>query len=111
MAFEPATFSNHFSEAIAEIEKKIGYEAIYMMLNILPPGITVPVHTDTLPVPVQRWHLPLQTNDQAYFWDELLHWRHLEPGYWHRIFPERRHTICNYGNQERIHLVVDLKHG
>lgn len=98
-----------FYDVAGEISLRLQKRALYLMVNILPPGIVVPVHTDTLPQPVQRWHLPIQTNRHAYFWDEVDGVWHMEHRAWVRIFPERRHTIFNFGNEDRIHIVVDLE--
>lgn len=98
-----------FQDAVDEISGILKKKPLYLMVNILPPGIVVPVHTDTLPVPVQRWHLPIQTNRHAYFWDEVRGCYNLTYAEWARIFPERRHTIFNFGNEDRIHIVVDLE--
>ena len=98
-----------FRDVVNEISDYLQKTALYLMVNILPPGVVVPVHTDTLPVPIQRWHLPIKTNYQAYFWDTENKYRHFAIGQWQRIYPEKPHSICNLGRTERIHIVVDLE--
>lgn len=110
MLYGPANENlDSFADVVNEISALLYKEALYLMVNILPPGIVVPVHTDTLPRPIQRWHLAVQTNKDAFFWDEVDGMRNIYLGQWQRIYPERRHTILNFGKEDRIHIVVDLE--
>lgn len=94
--------------AIDEIEDYLGKSVKYLMVNILPAGIVVPVHTDTLvDNSVSRWHLPLKTNVHAWFWGEA-GFSHLELGVWREVDYKQRHTIGNFGHTDRVHLIVDL---
>lgn len=105
----PGKMNLDFPEVIQEIEGILEKKALYIMVNNVPPGLIVPVHVDTLPVPVQRWHLPVQTNEFAYFWDMQNHWRHLPLMQWTQVFHEGPHTVVNFGPEPRIHIVVDLE--
>ncbi len=103
-------------EVIAEIEGITELKAIHLMVNILPVGVTVPVHRDFLPDyngfrwPIfERWHLPLDTNPQCWieysghrYHQQLMEWDGPIP-YW---IP---HQIGNYGETNRTHLIVDLE--
>jgi hypothetical protein len=105
-----------FEEIYDEIFKFRNQKPINLMINKLPPGITVPVHRDFLPPtrqgehPVlERWHLVLKTNDKSFFWGETTGNRHLEYGYWWGPIPYwKNHNIYNNGEADRIHIVVDL---
>jgi len=101
-----------FQSAIKEIALIRGLEPLFLTINILPPGVIVPIHTDTLigKVEAERWHLPLLTNPGCTFWDEESGDHHFEYGFWSG--PVRHwinHSVKNTGVMKRIHLVVDLK--
>lgn len=95
--------------AVEEIEDSTGLKAKYLLAVRLPAGVVVPVHTDTLVQnSVARWHLPLITNKDAWFWEEDIGFRHLPAGAWAEVNYHKRHTIGNFGRTERVHLIVDL---
>lgn len=95
--------------AILEIEDYLGLKAKYLMVNILPAGVVVGVHTDTLiNNSVTRWHLPLVTNPEAWLWEEQIGFRHIPLGEWESVDFKKRHTIGNFGQVDRVHLIVDL---
>jgi hypothetical protein len=116
MAFKPCQshlpWSPGIAKALREIEIARNAPTLYIMVNILPPGVVVPVHTDTLldKRKVERWHLPLKTNIQSYFWGQFDNVIHMPLGFWHGpIQYWFDHNIWNCGQEERIHLVVDLE--
>lgn len=102
--------------AILDIVKYRELPPKHIMINKLKPGVEVPVHTDTVAAGnyktahVSRWHLPIVTNEQCYWWDEeLAREIHLEYGYWHGPIKHwMKHSVKNLGTTERVHLVVDL---
>lgn len=98
--------------AIAEIEELLDFKAINIMTNILPPGISVPFHWDNLQVGTVRWHLPVRTNSGAGWTDEKMYGEalHMPQGYWYGPIPYTNlHAVWNFGIEDRIHLVVDLR--
>lgn len=116
-------------DAVAEIVsiraqqlKLPNLQALHMMINLIPPGIVVPKHRDFLkdhvgikyPI-LERWHLPIATNDKATWWDETIPAdvpekdRHMPLGVWCGPVPYwKEHNVSNLGTGNRIHLVVDL---
>lgn len=102
--------------AINEISLIRGTPALHMMINRLGPGIEVPIHRDFLnptrlgPHPcLERWHLPVTTNNLAGWWDEDIGDYVMFPGYWHGPVPYwLKHRVYNLGKRERVHLVIDL---
>lgn len=81
----------------------------YLMVNVVPPGISAPPHTDTLRNPrVTRYHLPLQTNPHAWFWDEVSGFQTMIAGWWQVLSYKERHAVGNFGHADRVHLIVDL---
>lgn len=106
-----------FQDAIEEIEKIRNLQSVYVMINKLESKITVPKHRDWLKgTPLQpnkpcleRWHLPIQTNEDAGYWDETHGCKHFDICYWHGPIPYwLNHFVYNVGSTDRVHLVVDL---
>lgn len=104
-----------FQGVAAEIGKWVNKKPIYLMINNLPPGITVPWHNDPMPEKVERWHLPLTTNDKCLFEvqsviQECPHKSyHMTLGkWWGPIRYWTKHRVSNGGTTERYHIVVDL---
>jgi len=103
--------------AVDEIGQFRNQVPLNLMINRLPPKIIVPKHQDFLnptqyqPVQptIERWHLPLITNPDSLWWDEVEGEFHMEPGFWWGPTPYwKLHSISNHGTIERIHLIVDL---
>lgn len=94
---------------IREIEQITGKTAKNIMINRLEPGGCIPKHKDDDDYG-ERWHLPIVTNDEASWWDEVSdRLQHMPFGRWTGPVPYRKfHEVRNDGDQERIHLVVDL---
>lgn len=105
-------------KALAEISGLTGLEPLHVMVNRLPPGVEVPKHRDFLkPTPLQprkfptieRWHLPVVTNNLCFWWDENQGPVRFPVGFWTGPVPYwTNHSVWNKGVVERIHLVVDL---
>ncbi len=104
--------------ALYEVESYRQLKVIHVMVNKLKPGVNVPVHRDfLLPTPLQprkwptieRWHLPVTTNDLCYFWAFGEGDKQLPLRFWTGPVPYwKNHQVVNNGKTERIHLVVDL---
>ena len=85
------------------------------MINKLASGVVVPKHTDTLrnqdrgnPF-IERWHLPLITNDGCWWWDQENDRVEMPLGYWYGPMPYNLlHQVGNVGLTERVHLIVDI---
>lgn len=108
-----------FYTALDEISRMRSQPAFYLTINNLPPGVIVPIHTDTLKPTtfqnyrpqVERWHLPVITNADCWWWgeDSGRDKIHLEAGFWHGpMIYWKKHSVGNEGVTERIHFVVDL---
>jgi hypothetical protein len=103
--------------AIEEITRHRQLDPVNVMINKVGPEVIVPVHRDWLkptklqpvkPV-IERWHLPIVTNEGATFWGELYGVMHMACGCWYGPIPYwRKHTVANCGTETRIHLIVDL---
>lgn len=100
----------HINAAIAEICQIKDRDPVHVMVNIVEPGIIVPKHTDTVLHSPERWHLPVKTSKDAFWWDEAEGFTNLPLGYWCGPMPYRiLHRIGNLGTEPRVHLVVDIK--
>jgi hypothetical protein len=101
-------------DAKREVEALTGLTVEHVMVNIIPVGLMAPVHSDPDPGGrFERWHLPIQTNPKAWFQyaDGDDPWpQHLEAGWWHGpVEYWRPHTVGNYGDELRMHLICDLR--
>lgn len=97
--------------ALAQISDYREAEVLNVMVNRLPAGTRVPEHTDTLlgHRRVERWHLPVASNDGATWWDERGGVLKMLLGCWWGPVPYwLPHRVENTGLHERVHLVVDL---
>lgn len=106
----------HIMSAVNEIvgaKAPKGGRAVGLMVNKLGPGVIVPIHTDNVPGKPNRYHLPLLTNPESWWWDASLssgERRYFELGVWVGPVPYwEKHQVGNEGMTERIHLVVDVK--
>lgn len=107
MAFPQSTLGElppELDALVVQLEERLGKKRVYTMVNIIPAGVTVPLHTDTLKQKVQRWHYPLVTNLLATFngIHLPLHQWYGPVAYW------EPHWVANLGAEDRVHLVVDL---
>jgi hypothetical protein len=102
----------HIMSAVNEIATAKEGNPIGVMINKLCPGVIVPKHWDNVPGKPKRWHLPLITNPQSWWWDALSPdgvREHFELGIWVGPLPYwAKHQVGNEGTTERVHLVVDL---
>lgn len=105
----PKWIKNHpLWNAVLEIQDLSGGVAQAVMVNKLEPKTHVPVHVDEA-TGWRRFHLPLQTNEFAWWWDETNGEVFMEPGFWYGpVDVTKPHKVGNYGNTDRIHLVVDV---
>jgi len=79
-----------------------------MMLNRLKAKGFVKEHIDPINRG-ERWHLPLTTNVETIWWDELEGTFHMRAGLWWGPVPYKvLHSVRNDGSTDRIHLVVDV---
>lgn len=94
--------------AVREIEQLSGGAAQAVMINKLLPGKIVQPHTDEA-TGWRRYHLPLLTNAEAWWWDEEGGTVYMDYGYWWGpVNTSIMHQVGNGGNTDRIHLVVDV---
>lgn len=115
--FEAFKGSPSIMKAIREIETLRDTPVLHVMINKLPSNTEVPIHRDwILPTAklgknpcVERWHLPIATNHNCFWWDETQTQIHMVEGVWSGPVPYwLNHKVWNFGMTERIHLVVDL---
>lgn len=99
-------------DALWEIERAlIGGHVVHVMVNVVRPGLAVPMHRDPDPAEgrLSRWHLPLKTNPKAWF-DDGRDKFNMKEGFWYGpVEYWNQHSVGNDGMETRIHLIVDLK--
>lgn len=103
--------------SILEISELRDQQPLHIMINRLKPGVEVPIHRDyILPTQtqryqpcVERWHLPISSNDRCGWWDEDSGNQYPKLGEWFGPVPYWiPHKVWNFGTTDRIHLVIDL---
>lgn len=87
-----------------------GGEIFQIMINRLAPNGAIDKHTDgAIPGSPERWHLPIFTNSQVKYWDEINRIQDLLIGVWYGPIPYRQsHTVANFGNTPRVHVIADI---
>lgn len=85
---------------------------VQIMVNQLDAGGKLWPHKDGLPNRA-RFHLPVITNDDVFWWDEINGGLHMQKGKWYGPVPYCGilHSVTNAGREARIHLVVDFERG
>jgi hypothetical protein len=105
--------------AADELKSLRKLDPVYVMVNKMPAGKTLPWHQDWLePTPLQpykgplieRWHLPITTNNKVLWFDSTHPWGfHMPKGVWCGPVPYwNKHYVENLGTKARVHLIVDL---
>jgi hypothetical protein len=112
-----AQAGDSFWEAAKEIAGKRSQTILRVMVHRVAPNAKVPKHRDWVAATkhlgnspcLERWHLPIQTNDNCVWWDEKDGDQKFPQGVWCGPVPYWiSHTIVNNGTQDRIHIIVDL---
>lgn len=89
------------------IGKILGGDWEYTMLTVVSPNGSIPPHKDgPLKKGVQRYHLVLQTNENAWNYHDG-EWDRLEVGGIYLLDQTKVHGAINWGDKPRIHLVID----
>lgn len=98
-------------EAVCELQSDLALGDVERVLvNCLQAGEEFGRHRDGLPNN-DRFHLPVQTTNDAWWWDEINGTVHMRPGHWYGPVPYCGilHAVGNPAKTDRIHLVVDFK--
>lgn len=98
-------------EVVEDLRDNMGYRTLnQVMVNLLEPGGKLSAHRDG-PPDDERWHLPVMTNPDAMWWDEVTGTHHLEAGYWHGpvFYCGVLHAVVNNGDTPRLHVVADFE--
>lgn len=93
---------------ICEIDETLVFDQI--MINKLEGNTQLATHIDGA-VPVMRYHLPIFTNPDVFYYEEG-HRHHFQAGTWYGpISFTKPHSMINGGNAARIHIVIDVRNG
>lgn len=100
-------------EAAAIVGLLMGYfpgcEVHQLMLSVVMPGHSIPPHKDGQPPNwISRVHVPLISNDNAFFYSRGNPYRML-PGLAYKVNTEAEHAIANRGETPRIHFMWDVR--
>ncbi len=114
VAYAPSNYGTTVDHLIAvrdAFQKDVDLpgEWVRSMLVVLKPDSFIRLHSDLPNGKVLRHHLVLQTNADCW----SLHgreWQQLELGGWYTMDETVAHASVNFGQTDRIHLVVDIWH-
>jgi hypothetical protein len=83
---------------------------VQILVNNMTPGAELRPHRDGRP-DYARYHLPVETHELAYWWDELEGRRHMIKGWWYGPVPYCGilHSAGNPSPVDRLHLIVDFE--
>jgi hypothetical protein len=83
---------------------------VQVMVNKLEPGALLDRHRDGEPDNA-RYHLPVWTHPDVYWWDEYNGHFHMEEGKWYGPMPYCGvlHSVGNPSPVERVHVIVDFE--
>lgn len=98
------------TEAVEDLQIELGLgDVVQVMVNKLGAGALLAPHRDGYPSH-NRFHLPIITNDFAYWWDELHGTVHMRAGFWYGPVPYCGilHSAGNPATSDRLHVVVDF---
>lgn len=100
----------HVAHAVAKLGAAREHDMLtQIMVNRLDTDGVLDEHRDG-PPDDYRYHLPVFTNDQAVWWDEINGFVHMNEGMWYGPVPYfgKLHAFYNHGDAARTHLVVDF---
>ena len=100
--WHPDLEHSYLSSLVPEIEKVCGLNIGRIRLGWLQPNSGYPMHTDLEPM---RLHIPLFTNDLAYFIHDHKIYKMTYGKLYHLITTDI-HTAWNFGTLPRLHLIL-----
>lgn len=93
----------------AVLEHFPGARAFQQMLSVVMPGHAIEPHRDhQAPYWLSRIHVPLTSNDEAWFIVNGVRHR-LEPWFAYKINTEAEHAVVNDGSTPRVHFMFDVR--
>ena len=102
-------FGKHAQPVINSLVNKFSWKRTDLpMLSVVLPGDDIPPHVDLQdPNWLFRVHIPLTTNDQAFFNVNGVD-HHMKIGCAYKVNTLDRHGISNRGTTPRIHFMFDV---
>lgn len=102
----------YLTQAVDELGELVHrHEVKQVIVNNLEAGAELSAHRDGLPQ-YDRYHLPIMTNSDAYWWDEIDGSLRMAIGNWYGPVPYCGilHAAGNPGLSDRLHIVADFAH-
>lgn len=98
----------HIAHAVGQLAIHENQQVFQVMVNRLAPLSSLEKHRDGPPL-MSRFHLPLITNSQVEWWDEINGVIHMPIGEWRQVqYCNVLHSMSNEGYTARIHVIADL---
>lgn len=99
------------ARAVVELREHVQLGAtVQVMVNKLDAGHDLQPHRDGLPE-YDRFHLPIISHPDVFWWDELNGKIHMRVGHWHGPVPYCGilHSAGNPSPVDRVHVVADFR--
>ncbi len=95
---------------LAHFPEGATYDRYYASLSRLIPGVTYKFHQDPQkPGWITRVHVPIVTNPDAWMFFEGEDPVHFEAGFAYSFDTLRMHNYGNFGTEDRVHLLFDVR--
>lgn len=101
------------AQAIRRLNEGSRYGTLQqVMVNKLAAGKNLDRHKDGEPNHA-RFHLPVITHEDVYWWDEINGQLHMKAGQWYGPVPYCGilHSVENRSEIDRVHVIVDFEKG
>lgn len=105
------TIRNELDALLHVTDSSVDEEIFQCWLGVLDAktGDLAPHKDGKMPGDPRRYHLPIRTNYQAMYWDEIHGDIQMKRGIWYGPIPYMvYHQTINRGDTDRWHLVVDI---
>lgn len=103
----------YLATAVTQLRSRVDLgDVVQVMVNKLRAGGKLDRHRDGFP-DHDRFHLPIITHRDVYWWDERGGSRHMQPEWWYGPVPYCGilHSVGNPSPIDRIHVVIDFTKG
>lgn len=105
-------FGAHAMEMVGQVAGYLpqGFRTLQWMLSVVMPYDWITPHSDQAPYPDwwSRIHVPLTSNDKAWFISERKVYQ-LLPGFAYKVDMTKEHAVTNGGDSPRIHYMFDVR--
>lgn len=97
-----------FGDRTESLVQALASETFGRMLSVVMPGHWIDPHVDVIDGALTRVHVPILTNDRAFMVVDGVSYG-MSPGLAYTLDTRAVHSVKNYGDTPRIHLMFDVR--